>query len=345
MKIGNIEFGDKPLFLAPMEDVTDIGFRMLCKRFGAAMVYTEFVSAEALVRSVKTTVNKLTICDDERPVGIQIYGRDVPAMVEAAKIVEQVHPDVIDLNFGCPVKKVAGKGAGAGMLQNIPLMLEITREVVKAVKIPVTVKTRLGWNAEQLIITDLAEQLQDCGIAALTIHGRTRAQMYTGSADWTLIGEVKNNPRIHIPIIGNGDITTPDDARQAFDRYGVDAVMIGRATFGRPWIFKEIRDNIAPATGDNIPPATVLGDFVAEPPLSLDAKLDILEEQLRINIARIDEYRGILHTRRHLAASPIFKGIPDFRQTRIAILRANTADELLSILEHVRQQYFHKTTE
>ena len=304
-----------------MEDVTDIGFRMLCKRFGAAMVYTEFVSAEALVRSVKATVNKLTICDEERPVGIQIYGRDVPAMVEAAKIVEEVHPDVIDLNFGCPVKKVAGKGAGAGMLQNIPLMLDITREVVKAVKTPVTVKTRLGWNSEQLIITDLAEQLQDCGIAALTIHGRTRAQMYTGEADWTLIGEVKHNPRIHIPIIGNGDITTPEQARQAFERYGVDAVMIGRATFGRPWIFKEMK---------------------GEPPLSLDDKLDILEEQLRINIERIDEYRGILHTRRHLAASPIFKGIPDFRQTRIAMLRANTADELLSILEHVRHQYFHK---
>ena len=340
MKIGNIEFGERPLFLAPMEDVTDIGFRMLCKRYGAAMVYTEFVSAEALVRSVKATVNKLTICDEERPVGIQIYGRDVPAMVEAAKIVEQVHPDVIDLNFGCPVKKVAGKGAGAGMLQNIPLMLEITREVVKAVKTPVTVKTRLGWNSEQLIITDLAEQLQDCGIAALTIHGRTRAQMYTGEADWTLIGEVKNNPRIHIPIIGNGDITTPDEARQAFDRYGVDAVMIGRATFGRPWIFKEMKDNLAAATGDNLAAATVLGDFVAEPPLSsplsIDAKLDILEEQLRINIARIDEYRGILHTRRHLAASPIFKGIPDFRQTRIAMLRANTADELLSILESTR---------
>ena len=334
MKIGNIEFGDKPLFLAPMEDVTDIGFRMLCKRFGAAMVYTEFVSAEALVRSVKATVNKLTICDEERPVGIQIYGRDVPAMVEAAKIVEEVHPDVIDLNFGCPVKKVAGKGAGAGMLQNIPLMLDITREVVKAVKTPVTVKTRLGWNSEQLVITDLAEQLQDCGIAALTIHGRTRAQMYTGEADWTLIGEVKRNPRIHIPIIGNGDISTPEQARQAFERYGVDAVMIGRATFGRPWIFKEIKDNM--------PPATVLGDFVAEPPLSLDDKLDILEEQLRINIERIDEYRGILHTRRHLAASPIFKGIPDFRQTRIAMLRANTADELLSILEQVRHQYFHK---
>ena len=349
MKIGNIEFGERPLFLAPMEDVTDIGFRMLCKRYGAAMVYTEFVSAEALVRSVKATVNKLTICDEERPVGIQIYGRDVPAMVEAAKIVEQVHPDVIDLNFGCPVKKVAGKGAGAGMLQNIPLMLEITREVVKAVKTPVTVKTRLGWNSEQLIITDLAEQRRDCGIAALTIHGRTRAQMYTGEADWTLIGEVKNNPRIHIPIIGNGDITTPDEARQAFDRYGVDAVMIGRATFGRPWIFKEIKDALAPSTTDNTPSATVLGDFVAEPPLSsplsIDAKLDILEEQLRINIARIDEYRGILHTRRHLAASPLFKGIPDFRQTRIAILRANTADELLSILEHVRQQYFHITIE
>ena len=325
-----------------MEDVTDIGFRMLCKRFGAAMVYTEFVSAEALVRSVKATVNKLTICDEERPVGIQIYGRDVPAMVEAAKIVEEVHPDVIDLNFGCPVKKVAGKGAGAGMLQNIPLMLDITREVVKAVKTPVTVKTRLGWNSEQLIITDLAEQLQDCGIAALTIHGRTRAQMYTGEADWTLIGEVKRNPRIHIPIIGNGDITTPEQARQAFERYGVDAVMIGRATFGRPWIFKEIKDNMPPATGDNMPPATVLGDFVAEPPLSLDDKLDILEEQLRINIERIDEYRGILHTRRHLAASPIFKGIPDFRQTRIAMLRANTAGELRSILEQVRHQYFHK---
>ena len=307
-----------------MEDVTDIGFRMLCKRFGAAMVYTEFVSAEALVRSVKATVNKLTICDEERPVGIQIYGRDVPAMVEAAKIVEEVHPDVIDLNFGCPVKKVAGKGAGAGMLQNIPLMLDITREVVKAVKTPVTVKTRLGWNSEQLVITDLAEQLQDCGIAALTIHGRTRAQMYTGEADWTLIGEVKRNPRIHIPIIGNGDISTPEQARQAFERYGVDAVMIGRATFGRPWIFKEMK---------------------GEPPLSLDDKLDILEEQLRINIERIDEYRGILHTRRHLAASPVFKGIPDFRQTRIAMLRANTADELLAILEQVRQQYFHKTTE
>lgn len=244
MKIGNIEFGERPLFLAPMEDVTDIGFRQLCKRFGASMVYTEFVSAEALVRSIKSTVSKLDISDSERPVGIQIYGRDTDAMVEAARIVEQAGPDVIDLNFGCPVKKVAGKGAGAGMLQNIPLMLDITRQVVRAVRTPVTVKTRLGWDSGSLIITTLAEQLQDCGIQALTIHGRTRAQMYTGNADWTLIGEVKRNPRIHIPIIGNGDITSPEDAERAFNDYGVDAVMVGRATFGRPWIFKEMRDRL-----------------------------------------------------------------------------------------------------
>lgn len=324
MKIGNIQFDDRPLLLAPMEDVTDIGFRRLCKRYGAAMVYTEFVSAEALVRSVKSTMNKLTISDDERPVGIQIYGRDVPQMVEAAKIVEEAGPDLIDINFGCPVKKVAGKGAGAGMLQNIPLLLDITREVVKAVKVPVTVKTRLGWNSDNLIITELAEQLQDCGIQALTIHGRTRAQMYTGQADWTLIGEVKRNPRIHIPIIGNGDITTPEEARQAFERYGVDAVMIGRATFGHPWIFKEIRD--------------YLNGKEPDPELDFNRKLDILEEQLRINVERIDEYRGILHTRRHLAATPIFKGIPDFRQTRIAMLRASTVDELMAILEDCRKR-------
>lgn len=324
MKIGNIQFGDRPLLLAPMEDVTDIGFRRLCKRYGAAMVYTEFVSAEALVRSVKSTMNKLTISDDERPVGIQIYGRDVPQMVEAAKIVEEAGPDLIDINFGCPVKKVAGKGAGAGMLQNIPLLLDITREVVKAVKVPVTVKTRLGWNSDNLIITELAEQLQDCGIQALTIHGRTRAQMYTGQADWTLIGEVKRNSRIHIPIIGNGDITTPEEAKQAFERYGVDAVMIGRATFGHPWIFKEIRD--------------YLNGKEPDPELDFNRKLDILEEQLRINVERIDEYRGILHTRRHLAATPIFKGIPDFRQTRIAMLRASTVDELMAILEDCRKR-------
>ena len=296
-----------------MEDVTDIGFRLLCKRYGAAMVYTEFVSAEALVRNVNSTVKKLTISDEERPVGIQIYGRDVAAMVEAARIVEEAHPDVIDLNFGCPVKKVASKGAGAGMLQNIPLLLEITREVVKAVNVPVTVKTRLGWNSEQLIITELAEQLQDCGIQALTIHGRTRAQMYTGKADWTLIGEVKRNPRIHIPIIGNGDIRSLAEADTAFERYGVDGVMIGRATFGCPWIFSRRE-------------------------LTLEEKISVLKEQLRINVERIDEYRGILHTRRHLAASPVFKGIPNFRQTRIAMLRATKVDELLSIIDSITNQ-------
>ena len=322
MNIGNIQFGDRPLFLAPMEDVTDIGFRRLCTRYGAAMVYTEFVSAEALVRSVKSTVDKLTISDDERPVGIQIYGRDAESMAEAARIVEQAGPDLIDLNFGCPVKKVAGKGAGAGMLRDIPLMLKITRAVVDAVKVPVTVKTRLGWDAQNLIIEELAEQLQDCGIQALTIHGRTRAQMYTGEADWTLIGKVKRNPRIRIPIIGNGDITTPEEARLAFERYGVDAVMIGRATFGHPWLFKEIRDYL-----DGREP---------DPSLDFNRKLDILEEQLRINLERIDEYRGILHTRRHLAATPIFKGIPNFRQTRIAMLRAETVGELTEILEHCR---------
>lgn len=322
MKIGDVEFGSNPLFLAPMEDVTDIGFRHLCKRYGAAMVYTEFVSAEALVRSVQSTINKLTISDEERPVGIQIYGRDVESMVEAAKIVEQAHPDIIDLNFGCPVKKVAGKGAGAGMLQNIPLLLEITREVVKAVQVPVTVKTRLGWDSNHLIITELAEQLQDCGIQALTIHGRTRSQMYTGEADWTLIGEVKNNPRIRIPIIGNGDITSPEKAKQAFLQYGVDAVMVGRATFGRPWIFKEMRDYL-----DNNPSNE----------LTTDDKIDILEEQLRINVERIDEYRGILHTRRHLAATPIFKGIPNFRPTRIEMLRAEKMEQLIAILESCRE--------
>lgn len=324
MKIGNIEFGPRPVFLAPMEDVTDIGFRLLCKRFGASMVYTEFISAEALVRSIQSTVNKLTISDEERPVGIQLYGRDVASMVEAARIVEQAHPDVIDLNFGCPVKKVAGKGAGAGMLRNVPLMLDITREVVKAVHTPVTVKTRLGWDQNNLIIGDLAESLQDCGIQALTIHGRTRSQMYTGEADWTLIGAVKRNPRIRIPIIGNGDIASPEQAQMAFERYGVDAIMVGRATFGRPWIFKEIRDRL-----DGQP---------VDMSLNVNRKLDILEEQLKINISRIDEYRGILHTRRHLAASPIFKGIPDFRQTRIAMLRATTSVELLNILEQCRQR-------
>ena len=317
-----------------MEDVTDIGFRKLCKRFGAAMVYTEFVAADAIIRSIPSTLSKMKVNDDERPVGIQIYGKNVDSMVEAAKIVETFHPDIIDLNFGCPVKKVAGKGAGAGLLRDIPLMLEITRAVVKAVNTPVTAKTRLGWDKENLVITTLAEQLQDCGVQALTIHGRTRSQMYTGDADWSLIGEVKRNPRIHIPIIGNGDITTPERAKEAFDNYGVDAVMIGRATFGRPWFFKECRDYIDGAVGND---ACEKGaDMVLAAPLTIDDKIDVLEEQLRINVERIDEYCGILHTRRHLAASPIFKNIPNFRQTRIAMLRANTVQEIVNILEECR---------
>ena len=334
MKIGSLDFGSRPLFLAPMEDVTDIGFRKLCKRFGAAMVYTEFVAADAIIRSIPSTLSKMKVNDDERPVGIQIYGKNVDSMVEAAKIVETFHPDIIDLNFGCPVKKVAGKGAGAGLLRDIPLMLEITRAVVKAVNTPVTAKTRLGWDKENLVITTLAEQLQDCGVQALTIHGRTRSQMYTGDADWSLIGEVKRNPRIHIPIIGNGDITMPERAKEAFDNYGVDAVMIGRATFGRPWFFKGCRDYIDGAVGND---ACEKGaDMVLAAPLTIDDKIDVLEEQLRINVERIDEYRGILHTRRHLAASPIFKNIPNFRQTRIAMLRANTVQEIVNILEECR---------
>ena len=326
MKIGNIDLGERPLFLAPMEDVTDIGFRHLCKRYGAAMVYTEFVSAEALVRSIKSTVSKLTIDDAERPVGIQIYGRDVPQMVEAAQIVEaEAHPDVIDLNFGCPVKKVAGKGAGAGMLQNIPLLLEITREVVKAVKVPVTVKTRLGWNKEQLIITTLAEQLQDCGIQALTIHGRTRSQMYTGEADWTLIGEVKNNPRMAIPIIGNGDITSAEKLAEYYDRYGVDGIMVGRASIGAPWIFREMKQYLTEGT---------------IPEISRHEKMALLRRQIDESISRIDEYRGILHTRRHLAATPLLKGIRNFRDTRIAMLRADTKAELTAILDHIENEIF-----
>lgn len=325
MKIRDIDLGECPVVLAPMEDVTDPAFRLMCKKFGADMVYTEFVSADALIRSVDKTLKKLNINHEERPVAIQIYGRDTATMVEAARIVEEARPDILDINFGCPVKRVAGKGAGAGMLQNIPLMLEITRAVVDAVSIPVTVKTRLGWDSEHKIIVDLAEQLQDCGIEALTIHGRTRAQMYTGEADWTLIGEVKRNPRMRIPVIGNGDVTTPQRARECFDRYGVDGVMIGRASFGRPWIFKEVKHYLQ--TGEELPP------------LSFDWKLNVLRQEVLDSVNLLDERRGILHVRRHLAASPIFKGIPNFRDTRIAMLRAETVKELFSILDYIRGNY------
>lgn len=332
MQIGNLDLGSRPVLLAPMEDVTDIGFRLLCRQLGASMVYSEFVAADALVRMVNKSLEKLTVCDAERPVAIQIYGKDPIAVRDAAQIVvERAHPDVLDINFGCPVKRVAGKGAGAGLLQDVPRMLEITRAVVDAVDVPVTAKTRLGWDSEHKIIVPLAEQLQDCGIKALTIHGRTRAQMYTGEADWTLIGEVKRNPRMHIPIIGNGDITSAEGAVDAFERFGVDAVMVGRATFGRPWIFKELHDALH--VGDHSVDQAIQSEYA---PMSPDWKLDVLKEQVRQSVERIDEYRGILHVRRHLAATPLFKGLPNFRQTRIAMLRAETMDELFAIMESTR---------
>ena len=325
MKIGSIDLGERPIFLAPMEDVTDISFRLMCKRFGADMVYTEFVSSDALIRNANKTQQKLNVSDDERPVAIQIYGKDGASMVEAARICEEARPDILDINFGCPVKKVAGKGAGAGMLRNIPLMLEITREVVRAVNIPVTVKTRLGWDADNRIIVDLAEQLQDCGITALSIHGRTRAQMYTGEADWTLIGAVKNNPRMQIPIIGNGDVTSAEICKQRFEDYGVDAVMIGRASIGRPWIFREVKHYLT------------TGELLPQEPFSW--YLDILKKQVEQSVERLDERRGILHIRRHLAATPLFKGITDFKQTRIAMLRAETVNELFEIMNNIPKKY------
>ncbi len=324
MKIADIDLGERPVLLAPMEDVTDPSFRLICREQGAAMVYTEFVSAEALVRDIKSTTRKLTIDDRERPVAIQIYGREPDAMVEAAKIVEEAQPDIIDLNFGCPVKKVAAKGAGAGMLRDIPKMLDITRRVVRAVSLPVTAKTRLGWDCENKIICDLGPRLQDCGIKALAVHGRTRSQMYTGNADWTLIGELKSDPRMEIPIIGNGDICTPQQAVDAFNNYGVDAIMIGRATFGAPWIFHEVRQMLD------------TGKFT---PLTIPEKLELLKRQIRESIDRIDEYRGILHIRRHLAASPLFKGLPDFRQTRIRMLRIEKEQELLDLLDEIEAKW------
>ena len=317
MKIADIELGERPVMLAPMEDVTDLSFRLICREMGASLVYTEFVSSEALVRDIASTVRKLTIDDRERPVAIQIYGREPEAMVEAARIVERANPDMIDLNFGCPVKKVAGKGAGAGMLRDVPKMLDITRQVVQAVALPVTVKTRLGWDCENKIITDLGPMLQDCGIKALTVHGRTRSQMYTGNADWSLIKALKEDPRMEIPVIGNGDICTPGQARDAFENFGVDGVMIGRASFGAPWIFREVRQMI---------------DTGSYEPLTVNEKFALLRRQIHESVGRIDEYRGILHIRRHLAASPLFKGIPNFRETRIRMLRADKLDELEEVL-------------
>jgi len=300
------------------------------------MVYTEFISADALIRSVKRTEQKLTIYDEERPVAIQLYGREAVAMSEAARIAEESRPEFIDLNFGCPVKKVAGKGAGAGLLRDIPKMLEITSEVVKAVNLPVTVKTRLGWDEDGKVIVELAERLQDCGIAALAIHGRTRSQMYKGDADWTLIGEVKNNPRMHIPIIGNGDVTTAERAAECFDRYGVDAVMVGRASIGRPWVFAEMKQYFQ--TGE------------IHPVLTFEEQKNILKEHIIASVRWLDiddnkdiesvsnqRLKGIIHSRRHLAATPVFKGIPNFKETRIAMLRADNLDELFRIIDSVHE--------
>ena len=325
MQIGNLELGNRPVMLAPMEDVTDPSFRLICKEQGASMVYTEFVSAEALVRDIPSTVRKLTINESERPVAIQIYGREPEAMVEAARIVERAQPDIIDINFGCPVKKVAGKGAGAGMLRDIPKLLNITRSVVGAVSLPVTVKTRLGWDCEHKIICELGLQLQDCGIAALTVHGRTRSQMYTGNADWTLIGELKANPSMEIPVIGNGDITDADGALKAFEDYGVDAVMVGRGAIGAPWVFREITSLIQKGVPENV---------------SFNEKFDLLFRQLRESVEEKDERRGILHIRRHLAASPLFKGLPDFRPLRIRMLRAESLEELRDIFQLIKHSYY-----
>jgi nifR3 family TIM-barrel protein len=321
MKIGSIDFGSRPVFLAPMEDVTDLSFRQMCKHLGADMVYTEFISSDALIRHVNKTRLKLEIANDERPVAIQIYGKDVGAMKEAAQICEEARPDIIDLNFGCPVKKIANKGAGAGLLQNIPLMLEITRTVADAVKMPVTVKTRLGWDTGNLIIVELAEMLQDCGIAALCIHGRTRSQMYAGNADWTLIRRVKENPRMKIPIIGNGDILSAETCIERFESCGVDAVMIGRGSIGRPWIFREIKHALT--TGTQLP----------KEPFSW--YLNLLKTQIQQSVEKLDERRGILHSRRHIAATPLFKNIPNFRQTRIDMLRADTVAELFAIMDKI----------
>lgn len=324
MKIADIELGDRPVMLAPMEDVTDASFRLMCREQGASMVYTEFVSAEALVRDIASTTRKLQIKEEERPVAIQIYGRDVDAMVEAAKIVEGAGPDILDINFGCPVKKVASKGAGSGMLRDIPKLLSVTEQVVKAVQLPVTVKTRLGWDCEHKIITELGPQLQACGIKGLTVHGRTRSQMYTGQADWTLIGELKRNREFVIPLIGNGDVTTPEQAASHFAEYGVDGIMIGRGAIGAPWIFHDVKEYLEK------------GSFT---PLSDTEKLALLRRQISESVERIDEYRGILHIRRHLAATPLFKGIPNFRDTRIRMLRADTLKELDSVLDEIAERY------
>ena len=323
MKIGNTILGEYPLFLAPMEDITDPSFRMICKMNGADFMYTEFVSSDGLIRDGQKSIKKLDIYDFERPIGIQLYGHLIDSMVEAALIAEQAKPELIDINFGCPVKKIANRGAGAGMLRNIPLMIEMTEAIVKAVKLPVTVKTRLGWDEENKSVVDIAEKLQDVGIQALTIHGRTRAQMYKGSADWTLIGEVKNNPKIKIPIIGNGDIDGPERAKEMFDRYGVDGIMIGRATVGRPWIFRDIKHYLK------------TGEFLPEP--SINEKADLAIQHLDKSLEYKEGKRAIFEMRRHL--SNYFKGLPHFKETRLKLLTATDVDDIKVIINEIREKW------
>ena len=323
MKIAGIEFRERPLFLAPMEDVTDPSFRYMCKGFGADMVYTEYISSDGLVREGAKSVAKLNISDGERPVGIQIYGHLIEPMVESARIAEAARPDVIDINFGCPVRKIAGRGAGSGMMRDVPLMVEMTRRIVEAVKVPVTVKTRLGWDEEHRNIEEIALRLQDAGIAALTIHGRTRAQMYTGEADWTLIGRVKNNPLMKIPVIGNGDIDSPQRAAEAFDRYGVDGVMIGRATYGRPWIFREIRHYLD--TDELLPQPSVC------------ERVEIAKRHLAKSVEVKGERVGVLEMRRHL--SNYFKGLPDFKPTRLQLVTLTDVNEINATLDYIAQEW------
>jgi nifR3 family TIM-barrel protein len=323
MKIGNVDLGERPLFLAPMEDVTDPSFRYICKQYGADMMYTEFISSDGLIRDARKSLKKLEIYDYERPIGIQIYGHLIEPMVEAARMAEDANPDVIDINFGCPVRKIAARGAGSGMMRNVPLMVEMTEAIVKAVKKPVTVKTRLGYDDDSKIIVEIAEKLQDVGIQALTIHGRTRAQLYSGEADWTLIGEVKNNPRMHIPIVGNGDITSPEKAKEMFDTYGVDGIMIGRATYGRPWIFSEIKHYLR--TGEHMTP------------LTLQQKAALAKDHLMKSVEVKGPRVGILEMRRHL--SHYFKSLPHFKEIRMKLVTLNEVDQLIEIIDDIPRKY------
>lgn len=323
MKIADIQLRERPLFLAPMEDVTDASFRYVCKKFGADMMYTEFVSSDGLIRDARKSLEKLVIYEYERPIGIQIYGHIAEAMTEAAKMAEAAKPDLIDINFGCPVNKIAKRGAGSGMMREPEKMVAITESIVKNVNLPVTVKTRLGWDEDSKIIVELAERLQDTGISALTVHGRTRAQMYKGEADWTLIGKIKENPRMRIPIIGNGDIASPEQAREAFDRFGVDGIMIGRATFGHPWIFREIRHYLD--TGEKLPP------------MDVPERIRLAKEHLAKSIEIKGERVGILEMRRHLSC--YFKGLPDFKETRLKLVTSLLPDEIYSILDYIEERW------